>query len=60
MAKITAPNKDYAGVSAGVAFDKGVGHTEDEHLIAWFRAHGYEVAGDEPKEEVPKKARKKG
>ena len=43
MAKIYAPNKEYTGVSATVAFAKGVGETDDEHLIEWFRDHGYEV-----------------
>jgi hypothetical protein len=43
MARIIAPNKEYAGVSAGVPFSGGEGHTDDEYLINWFRDHGYEV-----------------
>lgn len=43
MARIIAPNKDYSGVSAGVTFTKGAGETKDKRLIAWFKAHGYEV-----------------
>ena len=43
MAKIFAPNKDYTGVSAGVPFVKGVGETEKEHVIEWFKSKGYKV-----------------
>lgn len=41
MAKITAPNKEYNGVSAGVQFSKGEAETEDKYLIEWFKEHGY-------------------
>lgn len=43
MAKIYSPNKSYTGVSASIAFSKGVGETEDKHLIEWFKQHGYRV-----------------
>jgi len=43
MAKIYAPNKQYSGISASVAFAKGVGETENPTLLDWFRGHGYEV-----------------
>lgn len=43
MARIVAPNKEYAGVSAGVSFYRGEAHTDDAYLIEWFRTHGYEV-----------------
>lgn len=43
MAKIYSPNKGYTGVSASVAFFKGVGETEDKRLIEWFKQHGYKV-----------------
>ena len=33
MARIIAPNKQYAGVSAGVPFTGGEGHTDNEYLI---------------------------
>jgi hypothetical protein len=46
MAKIHAPNKQYTGVSASVAFAQGVGETTDPYLIEWFRSHGYEVEED--------------
>ena len=43
MAKIIAPNKEYTGVSASIPFCKGEAHTDDPHLIKWFKAHGYKV-----------------
>ena len=46
MARIIAPNKQYAGVSAGVHFTGGEGHTDNEYLIKWFRDHGYEVINE--------------
>lgn len=49
MAKIIAPNKQYDGISAGVKFDKGIGHTNKPYLIEWFKGHGYTVEKDEPK-----------
>lgn len=48
MAKIYAPNKDYNGVSASVAFARGVGETNSPHLINWFKEHGYTVEYDIP------------
>jgi hypothetical protein len=47
MAKIHAPNKNYTGITATVPFAAGVGETSDEHLLAWFNEHGYEVEGME-------------
>ncbi|MDO4728441.1 MAG: hypothetical protein Q4B43_05480 [Bacteroidota bacterium] len=49
MAKIYAPNKEYTGVSASVFFVKGVGETENPHLINWFKDKGYEVEKKENK-----------
>jgi hypothetical protein len=46
MAKISAPNEHYTGFSAGVAFVDGVGHTQDEHRIDWFKEHGYAVIAE--------------
>jgi len=43
MARIEAPNGQYTGVSAGVMFVNGVGHTDDPYLIRWFEEHGYAV-----------------
>lgn len=53
MAKIYAPNKQYIGISASVAFAKGVGETEDPTLLKWFKDHGYTV-DEEEKKEPPK------
>lgn len=47
MAKIYAPNEQYNGVSASVAFTNGVGECADPVLIEWFRDHGYTVEADE-------------
>lgn len=41
--KIFSPNTDYTGMSASVAFSNGVGETDDEHLINWFKEHNYTV-----------------
>lgn len=43
MAKIIAKNKQYTGVSATVQFVKGVGETDKDYLIKWFKDNGYEV-----------------
>ena len=50
MAKIYSPNKQYSGISASVAFAKGVGETENPTLLEWFRGHGYSVEEEEKKE----------
>jgi hypothetical protein len=46
MAVIKSPNQEYTGTSAGVAFVNGVGNTDNENLIEWFRDRGYEVEID--------------
>jgi hypothetical protein len=46
MAVIKSPNQEYTGTSAGVAFINGVGNTDNENLIEWFRDRGYEVEID--------------
>ncbi len=57
MAKILCPNKQYSGVSASVTFVNGVGETENEKLIAWFKVKGYKVeeADQNPKGSVEEK-----
>ena len=50
MAKIYAPNKGYAGVTAGVSFSNGVGETEDKWAIQWFKYKGYKIV--EEKKEI--------
>lgn len=64
MARIIAPNKEYAGVSAGVPFSGGEGHTDNKYLISWFKSHGYEVIEEHGADDVPavpaqKRSRKK-
>ena len=46
MAVIKSPNQEYTGTSAGVYFVNGVGNTDNENLIEWFRDRGYEVEID--------------
>ena len=55
MARIYAPNPIYTGTSASVAFQQGVGYTDDPDLIAWFQSRGYrvELPQEAPPEEPP-------
>ena len=39
--KIYAPVKTANGIYASVVFKNGVGETDDEHLLKWFKSHGY-------------------
>lgn len=57
MVKIYSPNKKYSGVSATVHFINGIGETDDEHLIKWFKSKGYKVedAEETQKDEDPSK-----
>ena len=59
MAKITAPNKHYNGVSATVPFVNGVGKTDNPHLINWFKSNGYTVEESETEIELKKKPKEK-
>lgn len=47
MAKktIKTPVEGFNGIVVGVAFNDGVGHTDDESAISYFERHGYEVGG---------------
>ena len=56
--KVHAPNKNYTGVAASVAFCNGVGETEDPYLLEWFKSHGYELE-EPPKEETEEDPEKK-
>ena len=47
MAKIIAPNKQYTGISASVYFCNGIGETDSEDLINWFKEHGYSVVEED-------------
>lgn len=65
--RITAPNRAYNGMSAGVRFVAGVGCTDSDWLAGWFRERGYTVeelkGSAEPEavetEEQPKKRGRK-
>lgn len=59
MAKILSPVKNYTGVSASVPFCNGIGYTEDEYLIGWFKDHGYEVEEPAVEESTEKETPKK-
>lgn len=49
MAKITAPNRQYSGLVAGVRLVDGQGETDDQHAINYFRRAAYTVTdGAEP------------
>lgn len=53
MPKVYAPNTEYTGVSAGVYFVNGVGETEDERALLYFRDAGYRIEGEDgPAEEA--------
>lgn len=55
MAKVIAPNNQYTGLSASVMFVKGVGETDNEHLLQWFESRGYTVERQEPESATPAK-----
>jgi hypothetical protein len=46
MATILAPNKSHNGISAGVRFTAGVGHTDRPAPLAYFRKAGYTILPD--------------
>ncbi|MDN4598460.1 hypothetical protein [Leifsonia virtsii] len=55
MAKktIKAPVETFDGTVAGVRFENGVGHTDDENAIAYFERQGYDVSGSDKEQERP-------
>lgn len=50
MVKVYAPNKRYTGIIAGVSFVNGVGETDDNWLMQWFKEKGYTI--EEPTEKT--------
>lgn len=46
MATLRAPNPKYTGITAGVTFVRGLGHTTDTNRIDWLVAHGYVVESE--------------
>ena len=58
--KITTPNPQYNGVTEGVPFADGVGHTDDENVKnSLVNNYGYSVAEDAPKK-APAKPKASG
>ncbi|MET8693629.1 hypothetical protein ABZV65_13920 [Streptomyces bauhiniae] len=54
MARITTPVPGYSGPGpAGVMFQDGVGHSDDEAVIAYCESAGYGIDGEPPEREVP-------
>lgn len=53
--KVETPVRSYNGLSAGVPFSQGVGYTDSEVAINWFKSKGYTVTELEEtkKEETP-------
>ena len=45
--KIYAPVKDFNGWRYNVRFVNGVGETDDQKAVEWFRTHGYKVPIEE-------------
>jgi hypothetical protein len=58
---IKAPNKKYAGTSAGVNFANGEAQVKIlvPHLKEWFERKGYEVIKEKEEEKTDKKEEKK-
>lgn len=50
--KVETPVRTYNGLSAGVPFTQGIGYTDNEAAITWFKSKGYKVT---KVEEVPVK-----
>lgn len=46
MVQIQTKVPGYNGVSAGIQFRDGVGETNDEWRIQWFKDHDYSVGAD--------------
>ena len=46
MATILAPNKAHNGITAGVRFTAGVGHTDRPAALAYFARAGYTIESE--------------
>lgn len=54
MARITTPVPGYSGPGpAGVMFQDGVGHSDNEAVIAYCESAGYGIDGEPPEREAP-------
>jgi hypothetical protein len=55
MARITTPVPGYSGPGpAGVMFQDGVGHSDNEAVIDYCRSAGYGIDGEPPERDAPK------
>lgn len=52
--KVYAPNKNANGIYANTVFVNGVGETDNENAIRYFRKHGYII--EEPDRELVESA----
>lgn len=50
MTDVTTPVEGFDGVVIGVQFKDGKGETDNAGALAYFRRHGYGVAGSDPVE----------
>jgi len=44
MFTVRAPNRTHSGISAGVSFVAGVGHTDNPAALAYFAKAGYQIS----------------
>lgn len=51
--KVTAPVRTYNGLSAGVPFTQGVGYTDNEEVMKWFKSKGYKIETESVEVEEP-------
>lgn len=58
--RITAPNRHFSGVVAGVMFNSGVGETDNDSVLWYFVEAGYQVEPlDEPAPQEPQPEEKR-
>ena len=56
MAKVHSPVEGFKGTVAGVDFKDGVGETDNDNAIAYFRRKGYGISGSKPTGTSPTEA----
>ena len=44
MFTVRSPNRTHSGITAGVSFTAGVGHTDNPAALAYFQRAGYTIA----------------
>ena len=62
MIKISTPVQGYNGIDCGVRFENGFAEVEtlSEHVINWFKDHGYTVEGEPTVEANPEAGENSG